>query len=146
MKAQRCKARSSRSGAPCKRFALLGASVCTSHGGAAPQVRRTARERLAGLVDPAITRLAALVRHGRPDHVALAAARDVLDRAGLAAPKRFELSVELHGLRDRLFSMGSERSMRLAELLNRPALDAAEEDELAELRGEAGLMEGPDGG
>ena len=49
---RRCKAKSSRTGAPCKRAANLGGRVCNSHGGRAPQVRRKAAERLADLIDP----------------------------------------------------------------------------------------------
>lgn len=111
------------------------------HGGKSPQAQRSARERLAALVDPAITTLSRVVRHGRPDAVALGAARDVLDRAGLKAATRLELSgtVRLDGLRARLDAMGAEKGARLAELLGHGALDAEEQGELTRLRAEAGL-------
>jgi hypothetical protein len=57
------------------------------HGGSAPQVARSARERLDGLVDPAIVGLARVLR-GRSNVAVVAAARDVLDRAGLGPPER----------------------------------------------------------
>ena len=41
----RCTA-STRAGGPCKRWAIKGGTVCPSHGGSAPQVRRKAAERL----------------------------------------------------------------------------------------------------
>jgi hypothetical protein len=42
-----CTARSSRTGQPCRRFPVHGATVCPSHGGRAPQVQRAATLRLA---------------------------------------------------------------------------------------------------
>lgn len=42
---QQCTATSHRSGQQCKKWAVNGATVCLTHGGAAPQVRAAARER-----------------------------------------------------------------------------------------------------
>jgi hypothetical protein len=64
--------------------------VCIAHGGASQQVRRRAQERLAALVDPAITELAKLIRDADGDSVKLAAIRDVLDRAGYKAADKLE--------------------------------------------------------
>jgi hypothetical protein len=50
------------------------------HGGAAPQVKAKAQERLRALQDPAIDRLAALIAQEMFPAVAYAACRDVLDR------------------------------------------------------------------
>lgn len=47
-----CKAHSKRTGARCKRVAILGGYVCRMHGGGAPQVKRMAAERIADLIDP----------------------------------------------------------------------------------------------
>lgn len=44
---RRCTATSSRTGERCKRQAILGGTVCASHGGRAPQVQRAAARRLA---------------------------------------------------------------------------------------------------
>lgn len=41
-------------GERCKKAAIKGATVCRSHGGAAPQVVRSARERFNDLIDPMI--------------------------------------------------------------------------------------------
>ena len=50
---RRCAAnRRDGSGVRCKKAAILGGTVCGSHGGSAPQVRRKAAERLADLIDP----------------------------------------------------------------------------------------------
>lgn len=47
VRAERCTATSSRTGERCKRWPVRGATVCTSHGGAAGQVRRKAASRVA---------------------------------------------------------------------------------------------------
>lgn len=49
---RRCHAHSSRTGEPCKKWAILGGSVCPTHGGRIPNVKRAAAERLADLIDP----------------------------------------------------------------------------------------------
>ena len=43
--ARRCSARSSRTGQPCKAYAVTGAVVCRAHGGSAPRVRVAAEQR-----------------------------------------------------------------------------------------------------
>ena len=42
----KCSAKSSRSGGPCRNWAMVGAKVCNIHGGVAPQVRRATEERV----------------------------------------------------------------------------------------------------
>lgn len=89
--ARRCRAHNS-AGNSCAAWAVRGAVVCVKHGGAAPQVKRAARERLQALVDPAITRLEILIQDESPG-VALQAVKDVLDRAGYKAVERTESTV-----------------------------------------------------
>lgn len=82
----RCTARSTRTGEPCKRPAMLGGNVCYHHGGNAPQVKAKAQRRLQQAADALVQRLLGMALDGdTPDHVALAAIRDALDRAGLGA-------------------------------------------------------------
>ena len=50
--ARRCTAKSTRSQQRCKKAAILGGTVCRTHGGSAPQVRKKAKERLEDLIDP----------------------------------------------------------------------------------------------
>lgn len=80
---RRCTATVRSTGERCKRAAIKGGTVCTSHGGAAPQVRKKARDRLLELVDPAINELAKLLnRDDVDDSVRLRAITSLLDRVG----------------------------------------------------------------
>ncbi len=81
---RRCKATVRSTGERCKRAAIKGGTVCTSHGGAAPQVQKSARERLLELADPAIAALSKIVRdENTDDAVRVRAALGICDRIGL---------------------------------------------------------------
>jgi hypothetical protein len=80
MAPRKCSARAKSSGQPCQRPAIHGGTVCRFHGGAAPQVKLAAMERLRALQNPAIDRLAKLIAQEEFPTVAYAASRDVLDR------------------------------------------------------------------
>lgn len=51
---RRCKAKSSRTGLPCKGTPIRGGFVCPTHGGRAPQVKRKAAQRVADMLADAI--------------------------------------------------------------------------------------------
>jgi hypothetical protein len=90
----RCTARSTRTGEPCKRPAMLGGNVCYHHGGNAPQVKAKAQRRLQQAADSLVQRLLGMALDGEvADHVALAAIRDALDRAGMASKQAVEVEV-----------------------------------------------------
>lgn len=73
---------------------MLGGNVCRSHGGNAPQVKAKAQRRLQQAADALVQRLLGMALDGdTPDHVALAAIRDALDRAGLGAKQAVEVEV-----------------------------------------------------
>ena len=76
-----CRAKRS-NGQPCKAQAIKGGTVCRVHGGAAPQVKRKAKERLLALVDPALATLSRLVEQKKDNKSALGAANSILDRTG----------------------------------------------------------------
>jgi hypothetical protein len=84
-----------KSGTKCKRWAIRGASVCSAHGGAAPQVREAARLRLEGSIDRL---LAALVQialdESQPAAARVAAIKDGLDRSGFGTRDN-KLTVEV---------------------------------------------------
>lgn len=80
---RRCTATVRSTGNRCKRAAIKGGFVCTSHGGASPQVRKKARERLIELVDPALGALhKVLSDKDADDAVKVRAALGILDRTG----------------------------------------------------------------
>lgn len=90
---RRCRAKLSDGSRQCRNAPIMGGTVCGYHGGAAPQVQASARERLAALVDRAITGLQAALDSG--DHGAvLKAARLVLDRAGYPPAKKLEIDAQ----------------------------------------------------
>jgi hypothetical protein len=83
---RKCTAHSSRTGEPCKLPPLRGMEVCRSHGGAAPQVKAKARQRIEAAADRMARELLRMaVDENVSDTVKLAAIRDALDRAGLGA-------------------------------------------------------------
>lgn len=89
-----CKAKT-KGGKPCRGQAISGATVCRLHGGSAPQVREAARVRLLELIDPALATLArSLKLKGPAANVALAAARDVLDRTGFKPTEKAEITTQ----------------------------------------------------
>ena len=78
--AARCTAKSKRSQTPCNNPAIMGGTVCRMHGGSAPQVQASARERLMALQPLAIQTMHNLMNREEYPTVQLGAARDVLDR------------------------------------------------------------------
>lgn len=77
-------------GRPCKKYAIPGGEVCRNHGGAAPQVKKAAKERLKELQDPSLQRLEDILNAATlvqvqtkegPRHVPLMAARWSIESA-----------------------------------------------------------------
>jgi hypothetical protein len=90
---RRCTATSKSTGERCRKAPIKGGHVCQDHGGSAPQVRRTARERLQALVDPTMDALLRALGSAPPceacgrsdadrDPVVIRAAQIVLNRCG----------------------------------------------------------------
>jgi hypothetical protein len=118
----RCRAHSSRTGKRCKRDAIRGGTVCRTHGGAAPQVKAKAQERLAALVDPALGRLLELIAQKKHLPTALGAVKDALDRNGIglgkpAAAAHGDVNVQV------IVSARDELASRLARLAARGGAD-----------------------
>lgn len=87
-----CSARR-KNGTPCKRPPVAGATVCRAHGGAAPQVKRKAQERLLEGVPKMLRMLKQLASDETvPPAVRLAAIRDWLDRAGIDRKIEIDIS------------------------------------------------------
>jgi hypothetical protein len=89
---RRCRASVKRTGEQCRRAAIKGGTVCTTHGGAAPQVQKSAKQRLLDLADPAIAALAKIVRDDDTDDaVRVRAALGILDRVGYGPGSKISL-------------------------------------------------------
>lgn len=81
-------------GQPCSNFAITGANVCRTHGGAAPQVRAKAQVRILMASDLAASKLIEMMQSPKvADNIKLAAAKDLLDRANLAGTQNIEVGV-----------------------------------------------------
>jgi hypothetical protein len=79
-------------GARCRREAERGAVVCDQHGGAAPQVRRRAAERLIMTADRAAENLVRMMEDTEvPFGIRAKIAQDLLDRAGLASTQAIKI-------------------------------------------------------
>jgi len=77
-------------GEPCRAKAIRGGKVCVVHGGRAPQVLRRAEERIQAMVAPALDRVRSTIADDDNPALALAAARDILDRAGYKATEKVQ--------------------------------------------------------
>ena len=88
---QRCSARISDGTRQCQRWAINGSNVCATHGGRAPQVKRSAKERLAELVEPALKGLHTALKSGEIPSI-VKAAQIVLDRTGFHPSQAIELT------------------------------------------------------
>lgn len=82
MPSMKCVA-TNRQGKRCGRWAIVGGTVCPTHGGAAPQVREAARHRLLAFAPRAIQELERLATGAESEAVRVRAIIDILDRAGL---------------------------------------------------------------
>lgn len=79
-----------RKGEPCENWSLTGATVCFQHGGMLPNVQKAAEERkqaarmmLIDATGDAAETIAYLMQFAVQENVRLAAAKEVLDRAGI---------------------------------------------------------------
>lgn len=93
----RCTAHRSSDGERCKKPAIRGAKVCRSHGGAAKQVQRKARERFNDLIDPMINIAERMVQEAMdgqlsaPDRLGLM--KFIADRTGFVPGKNIEVEM-----------------------------------------------------
>jgi hypothetical protein len=128
---QRCTAHVSDGSRPCKRWAINGSTVCATHGGQAPQVKKSARERLAELVEPALEGLHTALKSGEIPSI-VKAAQIVLDRTGFHPSKAIELTGEFVGPvevipAERVALLSVEEKVVLVELLERVGISCRSE-------------------
>ena len=94
----------------CRGPAMTGQKVCKAHGGSSPQAKRSARLRLAGLVDPAIATLAKEMTGAEKSNDRLAAANSVLDRAGYGRAQQIETTDAREILLEKLLELQTENN------------------------------------
>jgi hypothetical protein len=128
---QRCTAHVSDGSRQCGRWAINGSTVCATHGGQAPQVKKSARERLAELVEPALEGLHTALKSGEIPSI-VKAAQIVLDRTGFHPSKAIELTGEFVGPvevvpAERLALLSVEEKVVLVELLERVGISCRSE-------------------
>lgn len=87
---RQCHAKSKQSQQQCRRPAILGGYVCHIHGGKTPSAVMSAEQRIRDLVVPALERITRTIGDDDNPHLALAAARDILDRAGYKATEKIQ--------------------------------------------------------
>lgn len=81
------------SGKRCAKWAIVGGTVCPTHGGNAPQVREKARQRIAALAPRALVVLREIMEDkGAPAAARVRAAADLLDRGGYKAAEEIIVS------------------------------------------------------
>lgn len=91
---QPCKAHSKQSGRPCGRLAIPGGTVCRWHGGAAPQVRASAQERLKAMQPKALDTIDDLMGRAEFPTVQYQAARSVIEWTEGKATERVNATVD----------------------------------------------------
>ena len=85
-----------KNGDRCRKFPIMAGNVCATHGGKARQVREKAQPRLAEAADKMAARVIGFALHNDvPENIALAAAKNVLDRIGISAKTAVEIGVSL---------------------------------------------------
>ena len=100
-------------GDPCKNAPMLGGKRCRMHGGAAPQVKRKAQERLLDGVPKMLRMLKELASNEDvPPQVRLAAIRDWLDRAGI--DRKIEIEVKSSSFEEMVMGVLAEVSEDVA--------------------------------
>lgn len=127
---RRCTAHK-KTGERCTKIAILGGTVCTHHGGKAKAVRAKAQQRIQEAADRMVSRVLGIAESADvPPAVALAAARDMLDRAGHRPPDKVDLEVgvkpyeRLAGTVVGIGTMSREESRAARGFSEPPALDS----------------------
>lgn len=122
-----------KNGERCSKYAIKGGKVCPTHGGSAKQVKKSAREKLDLLVDPAIRALADVLKD-RAEHKDIPSvvrtAVAILDRCGFHPTQ----TVEMSG------GVGVNVNVSVVQGLNLDALTVEQKQTLIELLEIAGVV------
>ncbi len=106
-----------RAGERCTQWSISGATVCLVHGGHLPNVKKAAEDRkdaarlqLIGATGDAVDVVEHLMKYATQENVRLAAAKDILDRAGIKA------GMEINVTHEHKLSPMDEINQRLADM------------------------------
>ncbi len=129
-----CKAHA-RSGDPCRNSPVAGAAVCRMHGGAAPQVKAKASQRLIEMVLPAMAQLKRIIdKPDTSDADRLKAINQVLARTGFTERTSVELNLKEPSEWDKLGATGF--------VIERGSVDDIDPGEIDGVRGRPELPAG----
>ena len=109
----KCTAKSKSSGARCKKEAIAGGTVCRNHGGAAPQVRNAAIQRLHDAVHSAVANLLKK-QESELENVSLRASQDILDRNDVKGANMIRLMMPESG--GTALGLNDEQAARVNDL------------------------------
>lgn len=139
---RQCTATSRTTGNRCGQRPIPGGTVCRYHGGAAPQVQRSARGRLAELVMPAIETLNHERENAKRSADRQRAANSILDRAGITRGHSAEVDAARALLLERILTLRAEAGAPDPLILTATVVDDEDGDDAeyedAEERGDAG--------
>ena len=125
---KRCVAIAHGTGKQCAKWAIVGGTVCPTHGGASPQVKEGARKRIASLAPAALQVLASIMEDkDAPAAARVRAACDLLDRGGYKAAEEHIITpgVPNHELDDAIAEALRQRAL----LVGSQAADPGHEDQ-----------------
>lgn len=124
-----------RSGKRCRKPVIPGGTVCATHGGAAPQVKRRAKLRVLQLLDPALGQLARILANPDDQRIGLAAIKIVTDLNGMSTRGDVDSTLAKAILMDRHFALQEAARKAEAEALDGEIIeDAVEVSETGEER------------
>jgi len=107
---KRCNARKG-NGNPCRKFAIIGSTVCREHGGAAKQVVNAARIRLRNAAELMAKELLKMATDDNiSDATKLKAITEALDRGGVSAKTEIELTAKPYETVFEAMETGGSRS------------------------------------
>lgn len=89
-----CTAKAKSTGTQCARAAIAGGTVCRVHGGAAPQVKAKAMQRLIDAAEDAAAELIRIIQNAESESVRVSAIKELFERAGIGEAQRVALEGE----------------------------------------------------
>lgn len=115
-----------RNGHRCKKPAIPGGTVCATHGGAAPQVKRRAKLRVLQLLDPALGQLARILANPDDQRIGLTAIKMVVEMNGMTTRGDVDSTLAKAILMDRHYALQEAARKAQAEMLDGEVIEDAD--------------------